>query len=214
MGSSPANLPNTRSQTCCDGAAVKPRWSRNGLRGIPPCQTPTMRIGRCGFTNSAVSVPAPVELRGRATAFRVGALDRPPNLMLLGLLVFWHTASRALSRRSPHLARHRGHIAAARVQRERRRPGRSRTPVASAHSSQSRRPGEGCLQPVSGEAPVAGHGSGSAAHLAGDLLARQAFEHSEFHCPPKGRVDGSEPVQNIVDFNQRMFRGGMRASHR
>jgi len=57
---------------------------------------------------------------------------------------------------------------------------------------------------------MAGHGSGSAVHLPGDLLARQAFKDPQFHDPPKCGVDGGEPVQNIVDFKQRMFCWGTR----
>ena len=52
--------------------------------------------------------------------------------------------------------------------------------------------------------------SGTAAHFAGDLLARQAFKDPQFHDPPKCGVDGGEPVQNIVDFKQRMFCGATR----
>src|SRR3954470_20363609 len=79
-----------------------------------------------------------------------------------------------------------------------------------ARPSQSRPPRESFLQPVAGEAPVAGDGSGTAAHFPSYLLARQAFEDPQFHHLPKRRIDGGEPVQNIIDLEQRVLWGRMR----
>src|SRR5436305_247408 len=56
-----------------------------------------------------------------------------------------------------------------------------------------------------------GNGSGAAAHFPGDLLARKTFEDPQFHHPAERRIDGGEAVQNIIDFEQRMFRIRMRA---
>src|SRR4051794_39302252 len=55
--------------------------------------------------------------------------------------------------------------------------------TASARPLQSRRSREGFLEPVSGEVPVAGNGSGAAAHFPGNLFARKAFEDPEFYYP-------------------------------
>jgi hypothetical protein len=52
---------------------------------------------------------------------------------------------------------------------------------------------------------VARHRSGSAPHLTRDLLARQAFENPELDNPAKCGINLGEPIQNILDFGERMF---------
>ena len=54
---------------------------------------------------------------------------------------------------------------------------------------------------------MAGDRCRAAAHFASDLLARQAFENTQFDHAPECRIDDSKPVQNILDFDERLFRG-------
>jgi hypothetical protein len=54
---------------------------------------------------------------------------------------------------------------------------------------------------------MAGNRCSAAAYFAGDLLACQAFEDTQFDHPPECGIDGREPVQNILDFDERLFGG-------
>jgi hypothetical protein len=58
---------------------------------------------------------------------------------------------------------------------------------------------------------VAGNSSSAAAHFPGDLFVRQTFEDPQLYHSPECRMDGGEPVHNIVEFEQRMLDGRRRA---
>jgi hypothetical protein len=49
------------------------------------------------------------------------------------------------------------------------------------------------------------------AQFVGDLLASESFEHPQLHDALQGRVDGSQPVQNLVYLDERMLQVGKRA---
>jgi hypothetical protein len=57
---------------------------------------------------------------------------------------------------------------------------------------------------------MAGDRSRAAAYFASDLFTRQAFEDPQFDYAPKCGIDGRKPVQNILDFDERLFAGCMR----